>query len=368
MKPSTLLLTLFLPVIVFSQKNVDLDRFSFTVNVRTIPSVRIDSSYRTYNVGFEATRLMQNYFQELAPEKSVIIDGWKQLPKDGHLNIQIKLDDILPESYATKERVEIIKDKTGKQTGTRSYYYQEVVYTFAATADIVDYKGVQIDHIILADRGYKQVYKSPEFAVRQVAEGYFMINVLKLTGDLYKNCVRRAVNYLSNSLSNAYGYGEATITDFMWIIDSRKHPEYSAHRNAFLTIKDVMFDMRADRPLTDAREKLQPVIKYFESIKKNYPGTSKHDRKIRYASFFNLAVIYYYLDDPQAMMKEASGLVLNDFDARDGRNLEASALRLKNLFESSGIYSRHFPVNVNDLRGPFESQPVVTKYGVTQNP
>jgi len=362
-----LLLLAIIPSFVFSQK-VDLDRFNFTVNVRTIPSVRIDSSYRTYNVGFEATRLMQNYFQELAPEKSVIIDGWKQLSKDGHLNIQIKLDDILPESYATRERVEIIKDKTGKQTGTKTYYYQEVVYTFAAVADIVDYKGVQIDHVVLADRGYKQVYKSPEFMVRQVAEGYFMINVLKLTGDLYKNCVRRAVNYLSSQLSNAYGYGEATITDFMWIIDSRKHPEYSAHRNAFLTIKDVMFDMRADKPISEAREKLQPVIKYFESIKKNYSSTSKHDRKIRYASYFNLAVIYYYLDDPQAMMKEASGLVLNDFDARDGRNLEASALRLKNLFESSGIYTRHFPININDLRGPNESQPVVTKYGVAQNP
>lgn len=359
MKSNALLIAFLLPVSVMAQK-VDLDRFNFTSQFRTLPSARLDSSYRTYHVNVEGTRLMAGYLREMSPEKSVFLEGWRMLPNNGHLAINIRLEDLLPESISVKERVEIIKDKTGRQTGTRTYYCQEVIYTFAANAEIYDYKGAHIRNVLLDHRGAKKTYRSPEFAVRQLAEGYFMLNALTVTGQLYKNCVNNSMRNLSNEITENFGYGETTVSDFMWILDSRKHPEYSAHRNAFLTIKDAMFDITASKPIDDVREKLQPAIKYFESIKRKYPSSSKHDRKLRYASYFNLAVLYYYLDDPQAMMKEASGLILNDFDARDGRALESTAIRLKNLFEQTQINTRHFPIDINALRGPYENSVTTT--------
>ena len=122
-------------------------------------------------------------------------------------------------------------------------------------------------------------------------------------------------------------------------------------------MNDALFGMNANTPTGAVREQLKPVINYFEKIKTEYDGTSKHDRKIRYASYFNLAVLYYYLDDPQSMMKEANGLVLNDFDARDGKNLEETASWLKNLFQESNIYTRHFPINTTSFKGPKENTP-----------
>ena len=88
---------------------------------------------------------------------------------------------------------------------------------------------------------------------------------------------------------------------------------------------------------------------------------NKHDRKIRYASYFNLAVLYYYLDDPQAMLREASGLVLNDFDARDGKGFETTAIRLKNLFEETKTYTRHFPIDTSTFKGPNEATATAIK-------
>jgi hypothetical protein len=351
--------TLMLPVIAISQKVPDLDRFRFTAQFRTLPVHRLDSSYKTYSINLEGTRLMRTYLSEMEPERSVVLEGWKRLSKDGHISVDVKVEDLLPESVSVKERVEVIKDRNGKQTGTRTLYHQEVVYTFSAFADVSDYKGGHIENIVLADRGHKQVYSSPEFAVRQLAEGYFLLNTVAVTERLYKNCVTRAMHYLSERLTENYGYGEATITDQMWIIDSRKHPEYTAHRQTFLQLKDVLFGLRADKPLDGVREQLKPAIDYFESIKKKYTTTSKHDRKIRYASYYNLAVLYYYLDDPQAMLKEAAGLILNDFDAKDGRNLEASAIRLKNLFAQTKLSSRHFPIDTASFRGPYQSAPRV---------
>ena len=350
-----------LPLVAISQKKVDLDKFKFTAQFRSLPYLRLDSSYHTYNVSVQASRLMQNYIQDMAPEQSVILEGWKMLPKDGHISVQVTVEDMLPESVSVKERAEAITDKTGKQIGTRTLYHQEVQYSFSAFADISDYKGAHIQNFILADRGYKRIYSSPEFAIRQMAEGYFLLNTLAVTEKLYKNCVTESMHYLSDQLNDNYGYGRATVTDYMWIVDTRKHPEYMAHRNAFLIIKDVMFGLSADRPLDGVREQLEPAIKYFESIKRKYTSSSKHDRKIRYASYFNLAVLYYYLDDPQAMLNEASGLILNDFDAKDGKNFEASAIRLKNLFEQTKINTRHFAIDVSAFKGPRETSVVAAK-------
>ena len=354
-KKNYLILLFLLPLSIVAQKRVDLDKYKFTVQYRTLPKVRLDSTYHTYNVEVEGTKLMQPFLQGMAPDKTVLLEGWRKLPYDGHLTIKVKLEDLLPESVSVKERVENIKDKTGQITGTKIFYREEVVYTFAATADISDYKGVHIMDQVLADRGYKQVYNSPEFPVKTLAEGYFMLNSYSKTSELYKNCVNRAMHYLSDRLSENFGYGEATVNDFMWIVDSRKHPEYAAHRQAFLQMSEILFAMNANKSIEGSREQLKPVIAYFEGIKDTYTTTSKHDRKIRYASFFNLAVLYYYLDDPQMMMKEANGLVLNDFDTRDGKAFEQSATWLKNMFEEANIYTRHFSIDPNTFRGPYEN-------------
>ena len=364
MKIKFLIAVMLFSCVAFGQR-VDLDRFKFSTQYRSLPSVRLDSSYRTYNVTVETVKLMQPYLADMTPEKSVQLEGWKMLKKNGHIGIQVKLEELLPESFSVKEREEIIKDKTGKETGRRKLYSQEVVYTFSAFADVTDYKGVHIENIVLASRNYKQTYASPEFALKYAAEGYFLINSHTITEQLYRNCVTRATNYLSSKLTDDYGYTERTVTDQMWILDSKKHPEYQAHRQAFLLIKETLFGVSANKSLDGVREQLKPAIDYFESIKKKYVSTSKHDRKLRYASYYNLATLYYYLDDPQAMLKEAGALILNDYDAKDGRALEASALYLKNLFLQTQLNSRHFAIDTSTFKGPGEGSGIAVSTGVS---
>lgn len=65
---------------------------------------------------------------------------------------------------------------------------------------------------------------------------------------------------------------------------------------------------------------------------------------MRYASFFNLAKIHYYLDDPDAAMQAAGELMLNEYDEKDGRRLEAAATELKLLLKQNKFTSRHFPI------------------------
>lgn len=350
-----------LPHVIIAQKSVDLDRYSFSVQFRSLPKKPVDSSYRTYHVEVEGTRLMEPFLRDLTPERSVLLDGWRKLPQNGHLAINVKLGDLIPESVSLKQRTEPIKNRSGQVTGTRTYYHQEVTYSFEATATIHDFKGVHIMDQELADRQYKRVYKSPEFTVRALADGYFVLNSMSITSKLYEDCVNRATRYLSERITEDFGFSEVTVKDNMWIIDSRKHPEYSNHRRAFQQLTEVLFSMNASTPIDNAKVQLEPVIEYFEKIKKIYTSTSKHDRKIRYASYFNLAVLYYYLDDPQAMMKEARGLALNDFDARDAKGFENTATWLKNLFLETNIHTRHFHIDTSIFKGPYEQDDVTVK-------
>ena len=353
-KKNYFLLLFILPFVVNAQKKVDLDRFHFTVQYRALPQVKLDSTYRTYNVVVEGTKLMQQYLQEIDPEKSVVMESWKKLPQDGHLTIKVKLEDLLPESVSVKERVESSKDRNGV-ISAKTYYHEEVVYSFAANAVINDYKGMHVTDQALADRQYKQVYKSPEFALRPLAEGYFILNALNINRELYRNCVTRAMHYLSERITENFGFNKVSSNDYMYIIGSRKHPEYEDNRRAMQQLQEVLFGMSAETPIDGAREKLKPVIDYFEGIKSTYTTTSKHDRKIRYASYFNLAVLYYYLDDPQAMMKEANGLALNDYDAKDAKGFIQTATWLKNQFQQANIYTRHFSIDPSTFKGPYEN-------------
>jgi hypothetical protein len=68
-------------------------------------------------------------------------------------------------------------------------------------------------------------------------------------------------------------------------------------------------------------------------------------------SYYNLAKIYWYLDDPDAGLREANELVMNGFDAKDGKGLETGATNLKLQLRQAKRSSRHFRLNVEDYQG-----------------
>ena len=113
-----------------------------------------------------------------------------------------------------------------------------------------------------------------------------------------------------------------------------------------------MFQMNAEEPLDEVRNLLAPVISYFEKVKKRYSSGSKADRKMRYASYYNLAKIHYYLDDPDAAMREAGELTMNGYDEKDGRGLEAAARHLKTILKLNKFSSRHFSLDAEKYSAP----------------
>ncbi len=341
----------FLPVV--AQK-VDLDKFTFTANYRVLPREPLDSSYHTYQVSIKANPAMRPGIKEGELTQLVNIPGWKRLSERAHILVQARLEDVVIEKTELQQREEILKDKYGKETGRRTWFFQMITYTFAAQATVVDYKGVLISTIPLANREYKQTYKGAEFSTATEANIDYKYGQMVTLNLIMRQMVSNALNNLSSILSSNYGYLETTVNDYLWILNSRKHPENDRYHQAWLQFKQAMFTMSAEEPLDNVREMMQPVISYLNKIKKQYRSTSKTDRKMRYASFYNLAKIYYYLDDPDSALAEAAALQVNDFDDKDGRRLEAAATDLKYQLKQSQMHSRHFAIRVEDFMGPYD--------------
>src|SRR5258705_5241460 len=69
MKKNIFAAAILLPLLSFSQK-VDLDRFKFTTQYRSLPTTGLDTSYHTYNIAIESTKLMRGYLDEMSPASS----------------------------------------------------------------------------------------------------------------------------------------------------------------------------------------------------------------------------------------------------------------------------------------------------------
>ncbi|MGB8191295.1 MAG: hypothetical protein WCF67_05210 [Chitinophagaceae bacterium] len=331
---------------------VNLDKFSFTASYRDLPRNALDTSYHTYSVSIDYGYITRLAMRRNEMEDQVVMEGWRKLPYDAHVQIKIKFEDLIIQGSEVKERVEVLKDKNGKETGKKTSYTVEVAYTFGAQARLTDYKGRFIDNVVLASRDTRRVHQSEEFSSSAEAKLYSKLGLVLLTSTLTKQSMNNAISNLSNMLTSNYGYPERVVGDFFWVVNSRKHPEYENHQRAWGNFKRAITYMSPNEPLDEVKQMMQPVIEYYNKAIKTYSSDSKGDKKMRYASHYNLAKIYWYLDDPDAAMREATELIINGYDAKDGRSLEAGATDLKMLMRQSRIYSRHFKMQVQEYEGP----------------
>src|SRR5690606_33223801 len=52
--------------------------------------------------------------------------------------------------------------------------------------------------------------------------------------------VKEVISEINNFMASQYGYTEIDTRDYLWILDSKKHPENEAHHNNFAIVNDVM--------------------------------------------------------------------------------------------------------------------------------
>lgn len=344
------ILALSLTFAALAQK-VDLDRFNFQFTMRLLPSTPLPEGYNTYNINVAAASSIREVYNDDLVKSNLEIEGLKKTDKQGHITITVNMGDVSLRDPQLKEREEIIKDKDGKETGRRKYYWMEATYSWSANASVADYKGNNLYKTTFAN-GEANTWKGEENENRSSVSDYYNNNRYSIRGGLSSKLATGVVSSLKNELNTLYGYRTYNGYDFLWIMDSKKHPENDGMKNAWVQFKSTIALMNERDSLTVIKEKLIPVITYFDSLKVRYTGTEKADKKLRYSAYYCLAKIYLLLDNPDAAIKEAELLIANDYDSGDGKYLKRVAEEIKASFEKNKIHSRHFVIDISKYTPP----------------
>jgi len=333
-------------------QRVDLDRFNFGTSYRDLPSRPLDTTYNTYHVVLETGPVMKLNCRLEDIEQQVIIDGWKQLPYGGHVQVHIYMEDVVIEQNETRPVEKILRDKNGKEIGKEVTYQVVSTYSYVARLRVTDYRGSVIQQRDIQTRDRKNTFTTSSFATEGEARTYIRYGTMQLLNDLNKRTAYSITGGLGSELTALYGFPIRQVGDFFWVLNNRKHAEFEGQQRAWIAFQQAITSLNANESAADARKAMQPVIDYYNKVKKMYPGDDKNSRKLRYASCFNLSKIYYYLDLPDLALQEAGELKIAGYDARDGDKLQASATWLKQQMRQSRMTSRHFYLPVETFRGP----------------
>ena len=325
MKKSLLLLLLVATTFSFGQ-SANLDRAYFKVRYTRLPATPIlDASKRTYSTN----------------NSQLYVAGFSQTD-DATLTIHYQFDETNAQFIKIDKREDIKKDKEGKVISRKMYYSAISQYTSSGSFSVKNaITGKTHRHPFF----YKDEDKSSEFDTYSKAVEDYRRNKYDLKNQYEKKHRDAMIRESNDYLNTNYGYPINKFKGVFWILGKKKHPEYAKHRANYEKAKEIFSKMKADEPIDDIKKELQPVIDYFIATAKKYVGKKKRMRKMRYASYYNLAAIYYYLDNPAKTKEYAEKLIANDYDKKDGKHFIRIADKLQARFNVNKTTSRHFKVN-----------------------
>ena len=341
LKNSISLFLCFITFFTYSQKlKVDLDRESLGVKYVRLPTNPVlDYNDRTFSIkanGPNASRI----------EDQIVLEGFEKVIANGTIDVQVHIDNIIIDNVEIRKREVVKKDKEGNVTSRKLYYKPIVSYTTYGYYYVKDQSGSSPKKRMGNSRNK---FEGKEFSSYKNAQNYYNNNQYTFKNNFTKEFTRDIINTIGHFLNKKYGYVIFNTTTILWILDSKKNPEYAAHKKALIDIRKAFASMTSDKPVDNIREKIKPIVAYFESVIPKYPEVKKKKhRKMRYASYFNMAQMYYYLDMPDKAIEYANKLIENDYDKSDGKRFIRQCNTLKERFKANKITTRHLVVETVD--------------------
>ena len=332
MKKLLLLVAFMLCANSFSQ-SADLDREYFNVSYVKLPSTPIlENDKRTYSINL----------------RGVSIEGFSRVNYPGILDVNYNFNGTTVRNVKVDKIKHEKKDKDGKVTSTW--------YTYKAKASFTSSAGITVINALTKEsneRAFQESsdYTSDEFSSYYKAERHYALNKYDIKSNhaaKHKSLIKNSVRYYLNS---KYGYVPYTNqNEFLWILGSKKHPEYAKHHEAYQKVKEIFAKMKYDEPTDEIAKEVEPIIAYFNDVVPRFEGNKRKLRKVRYASYYNIAKIYYYLDMPEKVKEYAQKIIDNDYDKSDGKGFLRNADELIETLKRNEMDSRHMKVLTEDLR------------------
>ncbi|GAB3257443.1 hypothetical protein GCM10027347_19930 [Larkinella harenae] len=351
-------------------QKVDLDRFYFDAGYLILPREFTPADNRTFGVRVSCSPSISSAYPEASIYEKISLSGFQRVENKPAVGIQIEFGNVRFEKSETKVRTDEKKDKDGKVTSKTDYYSMVVRYSFSGNYKIL---GTRTDEKSLSKKEkakaqdlqnnrflqnasqadpeksvttsgyfpYELSYTTIEYKNLADARRYIEQNQQTIRTDLITKYVNDALIRVNEDANRWYGYVPTQTREFLWILDSKSHPEYPIQQDAIKAVKELSKRMVATQPIDQLASDLQPVMDYFQELKNKYPGSDKRNQKMRYSAYYNLMVLNYLLDRPDQAIEEADGLIKNGYDTKDGEKYAGWSEELKKMLAKHQMASRH---------------------------
>lgn len=357
MKFKSLILSLFTASTLFSQK-VDLDKFSIVHTHRQLPTAVVDTNYKTYSIEAPSTGEISYATVTLPSGNDINIVGLKKLSYGGHYQLRLTFVDARIDGNGQEEKKNEERAKDGTILKTTYAYRPYIDYSLTFKAELFDYKGAKLgvvnNHVVSKKRNFPT--NGDYYSSRGECDSYYYNNYKSIFKTIINSEYTAHINETQAAANKMIGFEVISENYWLWMNDSKKHPEYEKQQAIIADFKVWAQQVRGDQALTtDQVAKAQEFLDYFESLKKKYATEDKADKKLRYSAFFNKAIIYlYYLDNPAKAYEEGAGLIANEYDERDGKQIQSWSDAIKMSMDKAKKKSRHFDIDLSNVKGPNE--------------
>jgi len=317
-------------------QDADLDKYYFKTQAVRLPNVYFPENQRTFFVSLEKNATGINY-----DFSKVTINGFTNVgtKTDGALEIVVNLPVGLKSSGSQMDtKTSENKDKDGNVTKT---YFYKVVESYSTMGNSASIKDIDKSRTHLA---FNQSYETKVYNKSADAVSDYNLRKNEWYSD-FKSKVERDTYFQLNYFYNIFmGYPVSKNTVKLWLIGSKKNPDFQSHQDALKIMQDVFATVTYDKLPENIKQNLQPAITIFENTITKYPDDNRKHRKLRYSGYYNLMKIYYNIDDFDKATEYANLLITNNYDSKDGKDMLELINKRKKDMETVHVTSLHFPI------------------------
>lgn len=325
-------------------QKIDIDKETINTTLINFPSRDVDSSFQTFSYTFKGSNILTAWGinSDEAQDKYIKLEGYTPVPSDGDLQLEVNLSSMNILGSDVISRVEKSKDKAGREIST--YYYRHVItYEMNFSWRMLDRNGKDMSRIpFLTMVSATQKHQLDEYKTYKEASDSYYNNRVAVNRDIATREILGKLGGMQTDMNRLFGYRTSKEKFKIWVLASSSHPEYQAQQDHYNAVKVAFENIQVSGVTAENLEALAPALEYYKSIPGKYAADEKAHIKLRYAAYYNLAVIHLHLDQFDEAVKNANLLILNDYDKGDGKDIMKEVGNVKEMLEKKKYNSRRF--------------------------
>lgn len=326
----------------------------FNTQYIQLPSSPLDPSFTTYKVTIAGpTSAVEDLGStEAKVAKGMNLDGFKRVD-DGpaHFTIALRIGSFRVEGRKDNKRTEKRKGKDDK-TYTVHHYSRSISYSQPFSYRIYDYTGKVLEEKILKSRTDIGKWKSREYTKYSDLSKYMADNYSSIVYEIQKNFLTGRLNDAKKRIRFKYDFQKKTNgVDKLYVL-GKKADQAEGFVEAYETVKTAFAKMKATEPLGSLKEEVTSALTFWKNARDQYSPTNKKEKKAHYACLYNLAKVYYWLDDVKAATAATEAMQAMDYKDGQADRFMKDIKTLKRLLEVNGLSSRHLDRQVENAVPP----------------